>query len=265
MDLRLKGKTALVTGGSEGIGKGIAFALTKEGVDVAICARRKEPLEAVAKDIARETGRKVVAISADLRKDADAKNFIEQGAKALGRIDIMVNNAGVARNQDLLEISEKDFDEIIAINLKGAFFGVQAAAKQMIAQGGGGVIINMSSVNALLAIPSLATYAISKGGMKQLTSVAAVALAPHRIRVVAVGPGTILTDMVASAIFSSEDARRSVLSRTPIGRGGDPGEVAAVVAFLASDDASYITGQTIYPDGGRLVLNYTVPVKEPGK
>jgi len=92
-----------------------------------------------------------------------------------------------------------------------------------------------------------------------------VALAPHRIRVVAVGPGTILTDMVASAIFSSEDARRSVLSRTPIGRGGDPGEVAAVVAFLASDDASYITGQTIYPDGGRLVLNYTVPVKEPGK
>ena len=129
----------------------------------------------------------------------------------------MVNNAGVARNQDLLEISEKDFDDVIAINLKGAFFGVQAAAKQMIAQGGGGVIINMSSVNALLAIPSLATYAISKGGMKQLTSVAAVALAPHKIRVVAVGPGTILTDMVASAIFSSEDARRSVLSRTPLG------------------------------------------------
>jgi NAD(P)-dependent dehydrogenase (short-subunit alcohol dehydrogenase family) len=133
----------------------------------------------------------------------------------------------------------------------------------MIVQGGGGVIINMSSVNALLAIPTLATYAISKGGMKQLTSVAAVALAPHKIRVVAVGPGTILTDMVASAIFSSEDARHSVLSRTPIGRGGEPGEVASVVAFLASDDASYITGQTIYPDGGRLVLNYTVPVNEP--
>ena len=130
------------------------------------------------------------------------------------------------------------------------------------AQGGGGVVVNMSSVNALLAIPSLATYAMSKGAMKQLTSVAAVALAPHGIRVVAVGPGTILTEMVATAIFSSEDARRSVLSRTPAGRCGEPSEVASVVAFLASDDASYITGQTIYPDGGRLILNYTVPVTE---
>ena len=138
---------------------------------------------------------------------------------------------------------------------------LQAAAKQMIAQGGGGVIINMSSVNALLAIPALATYAMSKGGMKQLTSVAAVALAPHNIRVVAVGPGTILTDMVASSIYTSEDARKTVMSRTPAGRGGEPSEVASVVAFLASDDASYITGQTIYPDGGRLILNYTVPVK----
>ena len=130
----------------------------------------------------------------------------------------------------------------------------------MIAQGGGGVIINMSSVNALLAIPTLATYAISKGGMKQLTSVAAVALAPHNIRVVAVGPGTILTDMVATAIFNSDAARQSVLSRTPIGRGGEPAEVAAVVAFLASDDASYITGETIFIDAGRRALNYTVAV-----
>ncbi len=120
----------------------------------------------------------------------------------------------------------------------------------------------MSSVNALLAIPTLATYAISKGGMKQLTSVAAVALAPHNIRVVAVGPGTILTDMVTSSTYTSEEARKTVTSRTSAGRGGEPSEVASVVAFLASDDASYITGQTIYPDGGRLVLNYTVPVKE---
>ena len=179
-----------------------------------------------------------------------------------GRLDVMVNNAGVARNRDFLEISEAEFDDVMGINLKGAFFGVQAAARQMIAQGGGGVVVNMSSVNALLAIPSLATYAMSKGAMKQLTSVAAVALAPHGIRVVAVGPGTILTEMVATAIFSSEDARRSVLSRTPAGRCGEPSEVASVVAFLASDDASYITGQTIYPDGGRLILNYTVPVNE---
>lgn len=139
---------------------------------------------------------------------------------------------------------------------------MQAAAKQMVAQKSGGVIINMSSVNAHLAIPALATYAMSKGGMNQLTAVAAVALAPHRIRVVGVGPGTILTDMVKTAIFSSADARRAVLSRTPIGRCGEPSEVASVAAFLASDDASYITGQTIYPDGGRLILNYTVPVAD---
>ena len=124
------------------------------------------------------------------------------------------------------------------------------------------VILNMSSINALLANPNLATYAMSKGGMNQLTSVAAVALAPHGIRVAGIGPGTILTEMVANSIFSSDEARKMVLSRTPIGRCGEPSEVASVVAFLASDDASYITGQTIYPDGGRLILNYTVPVSE---
>jgi NAD(P)-dependent dehydrogenase (short-subunit alcohol dehydrogenase family) len=123
------------------------------------------------------------------------------------------------------------------------------------------VILNMSSINALLANPKLATYAISKGGMNQLTTVAAVALAPHRIRVCGIGPGTILTEMVANAIFSSDDARKVVLSRTPIGRCGEPSEIASVASFLASDDASYITGQTIYPDGGRLILNYTVPVE----
>ena len=132
----------------------------------------------------------------------------------------------------------------------------------MIEQGSGGVIINMSSINALLANPSLATYAMSKGGMNQLTNVAAVALAPHNIRVVGIGPGTILTEMVKEAIFTSDEARKTVLSRTPAGRCGEPSEVASVAAFLASDDASYITGQTIYPDGGRLVLNYTVAVDE---
>jgi NAD(P)-dependent dehydrogenase (short-subunit alcohol dehydrogenase family) len=132
----------------------------------------------------------------------------------------------------------------------------------MIQQGSGGVIINMSSINALLANPLLATYAMSKGGMNQLTSVAAVALAAHNIRVVGIGPGTILTEMVKEAIFTSDEARKTVLSRTPAGRCGEPSEVASVAAFLASDDASYITGQTIYPDGGRLVLNYTVAVDE---
>ena len=258
--MKLSGKVAAITGAARGIGKACAKRFLDDGVKVVMSDVDAEGLAATAAELGRPDALRVVPGNVASRADVD--QIVATAAKEFGRLDIMVNNAGVARNQDILDISEQDFDDVIAINLKGAFFGVQAAARQMIAQGGGGVIINMSSVNALLAIPTLATYAISKGGMKQLTSVAAVALAPHNIRVVAVGPGTILTDMVASAIYTSEDARRNVLSRTPIGRGGEPSEVASVVAFLASDDASYITGQTIYPDGGRLILNYTVPVQE---
>jgi NAD(P)-dependent dehydrogenase (short-subunit alcohol dehydrogenase family) len=258
--MNISGKVAVITGAARGIGKACAERFLNDGLKVVLSDVDADGLAKTAAELGRPDHLR--AVPGDVAKRADVDQLVATAAKEFGRLDIMVNNAGVARNQDLLDISEQDFDDVIAINLKGAFFGVQAAAKQMIAQGGGGVIINMSSVNALLAIPTLATYAISKGGMKQLTSVAAVALAPHNIRVVAVGPGTILTDMVATAIFNSEDARKGVMSRTPIGRGGEPSEVASVVAFLASDDASYITGQTIYPDGGRLILNYTVPVKE---
>lgn len=258
--MKLSGKVAAITGAARGIGRACAKRLLDDGVKVVISDVDAEGLAATAAELGRPEALRTIVGNVARRADVDA--MVAAAVTEFGQLDIMVNNAGVARNQDILDITEQDFDDVIAINLKGAFFGVQAAAKQMIAQGGGGVIINMSSVNALLAIPTLATYAISKGGMKQLTSVAAVALAPHNIRVVAVGPGTILTDMVASAIYTSEDARKTVLSRTPAGRGGEPSEVASVVAFLASDDASYITGQTIYPDGGRLVLNYTVPVKE---
>jgi glucose 1-dehydrogenase len=257
--MKLTGKVAAITGAARGIGKACAKRFLDDGVKVVISDVDADALAATAAELGRPDALRTIV--GNVARRADVDQLVATAVEEFGRLDIMVNNAGVARNQDILEISEQDFDDVIAINLKGAFFGVQAAAKQMIAQGGGGVIINMSSVNALLAIPTLATYAISKGGMKQLTSVAAVALAPHNIRVVAVGPGTILTDMVASAIYTSEDARKTVLSRTPAGRGGEPGEVASVVAFLASDDASYITGQTIYPDGGRLILNYTVPVK----
>jgi glucose 1-dehydrogenase len=196
--MKLSGKVAVITGAARGIGRACAERFLKEGAKVVVSDIDADGLARTASELVRANDVRVVL--ADVAKHADVDRLVATAAKEFGRIDIMVNNAGVARNQDLLEISEKDFDDVIAINLKGAFFGVQAAAKQMIAQGGGGgVIINMSSVNALLAIPSLATYAISKGGMKQLTSVAAVALAPHKIRVVAVGPGTILTDMVASA------------------------------------------------------------------
>jgi glucose 1-dehydrogenase len=260
--MKLSGKIVVITGAARGIGRACAERFLADGCKVVISDVDGDNLARTAGELGHQNDLR--AVICDVARRTDIDRLVATAVNAFGRLDIMVNNAGIARNQDLLDISEQDFDDIIAINLRGAFFGVQAAARQMIAQGGGGVIVNMSSVNALLAIPTLATYAISKGGMKQLTSVAAVALAPYNIRVVAVGPGTILTDMVASAIFNSEAARQSVLSRTPVGRGGEASEVASVVAFLASDDASYITGQTIYPDGGRLVLNYTVPVKEKG-
>lgn len=258
--MRLAGKVAAVTGAGRGIGRAIAERFLADGARVVIGDVDGALVAKTASEL--EKPNDLRAVETDVSKRTDVDRLVTAAVETFGRLDIMVNNAGIARNQDFLEITEKDFDEVIGINLKGAFFGVQAAAKQMVAQKSGGVIINMSSVNAHLAIPALATYAMSKGGMNQLTAVAAVALAPHRIRVVGVGPGTILTDMVKTAIFSSADARRAVLSRTPIGRCGEPSEVASVAAFLASDDASYITGQTIYPDGGRLILNYTVPVAE---
>ena len=258
--MKFSGKVVAITGAARGIGRACAERFLSDGAKVVISDVDGAALAGTAGELGHPN--QLRTIEADVSKRADVDRIVAAAVKEFGRLDVMVNNAGVARNRDFLDISEAEFDDVMGINLKGAFFGVQAAARQMIAQGGGGVVVNMSSVNALLAIPSLATYAMSKGAMKQLTSVAAVALAPHGVRVVAVGPGTILTEMVATAIFSSDEARRSVLSRTPIGRCGEPSEVAAVVAFLASQDASYITGQTIYPDGGRLILNYTVPVSE---
>jgi NAD(P)-dependent dehydrogenase (short-subunit alcohol dehydrogenase family) len=253
------GKVVLVTGAAQGLGRACAERFLKDGARVLVCDIEAGALARTAGELAALG--EVKSISADVRRREDVERAVATAVEAFGRIDVMLNNAGIARTQELLDITEGDFDDVIGVNLKGAFFGVQAAARRMIAQGGGGVILNMSSINALLANPKLATYAISKGGMNQLTTVAAVALAPHRIRVCGIGPGTILTEMVANAIFSSDDARKVVLSRTPIGRCGEPSEIASVASFLASDDASYITGQTIYPDGGRLILNYTVPVE----
>lgn len=258
--MKLSGKVAIVTGAARGLGRACAERFLQDGAKVAIADVDGAQLDKTAGELGN--AEKLIAIKADVGKRDDVDRLVESVADKFGKLDIMLNNAGIARNQDFLDISEKDFDDVIGVNLKGAFFGVQAAGRQMVTQGIGGVIINMSSINALLSNPLLATYAMSKGGINQLTSVASVALAPHRIRVVGIGPGTILTEMVAEAIMTSDDARRAVLSRTPIGRCGEPAEVASVAAFLASEDASYITGQTIYPDGGRLILNYVVPVAE---
>jgi glucose 1-dehydrogenase len=189
---------------------------------------------------------------------------VERTVDAFGAVDILVNNAAVIKGIDFLEISEADFDAVLSVNLRGAFLMAQAVARQMVVQVKAGrrpgSVINMSSVNAVFAIANQVPYSVSKGGLNQLTKVMALSLAEYGIRVNAIGPGSINTRILGT-VMTDDAARARILSRTPLGRIGEPEEIAAVAAFLASDDASYITGQTIYADGGRLPLNYTVPVK----
>ncbi len=189
--------------------------------------------------------------------------LIEHAVQRFGRIDILLNNAGIVHGAEFLDLAEDDFDRVLRVNLKGAFLCGQAAARRMVAQAprngqGRGVIINMSSINSVVAIPNQVAYTVSKGGLNQLTKVMALALAPHQIRVMGIGPGSIATDMLKSAVLTDGSARDRIMSRTPLQRLGEPEEIARVALFLASDDASYMTGTTIYPDGGRLALNYLV-------
>ena len=177
---------------------------------------------------------------------------------ACGRIDGLVNNAGIFRAAPFLDIAEADWDAVIDVNLKGSFLAGQAVARRMVAQGSGGAIVNMSSVNGRLAIPTIASYNASKGGIDQLTRVMALALAQQRIRVNGVAPGTIATELAAKAVLTSEEAKARIMSRTPMKRLGEPAEIASVAAFLLSDAASYMTGETVLVDGGRMTLNYTV-------
>jgi NAD(P)-dependent dehydrogenase (short-subunit alcohol dehydrogenase family) len=256
--MRLKNKVAIVTGAARGIGRATAERLIEEGAKILICDIDEAQLMRAAAELGGED--RVIAQIVDVVNKRHVEQLVEKAVQHFGRLDIMVNNAGIAPVVDFLDVTEEMLSRVLDVNLKGAFYGTQAAGRQMIKQGDGGVIINMSSINSGLANPNVAPYAISKGGMNQVTSTAAVAFAPHGIRVVGVGPGTIMTDMVAGAFMNSA-GNHAILSRTPLGRYGQASEIAAVVAFLASDDASYITGETVYVDGGRRVLNYVVPVK----
>lgn len=256
--MKLAGKIAVVTGAARGIGRATAERLLAEGAKVVISDIDLEQLEKTAIEIGDAAN--VLVVRTDVSKKSEVVALVEAAVKRFGTIDIMVNNAGIAPVVDFLDVTEEMLSRVLDVNLKGAFYGTQAAAREMINQGKTGVIINMSSINSGLANPNVAPYAISKGGMNQVTSTAAVAFAHHGIRVVGVGPGTIMTAMVAGA-FEQSAGNHAILSRTPLGRYGLASEVASVVAFLASDDASYMTGETVYVDGGRRVLNYVVPVR----
>lgn len=243
---------ALVTGGAQGIGYACAEAIGEDGAQIVLADINGEEV----RNAASRLGGGAIAMQCDMSKTDEIDQLFEKIESEVGTVSVLVNNAGIAQPCDFLETTIEQFREVIDLNLVGTFYALQRAAKSMVKQGVKGSIINMSSVNAQVAIPAIAAYCASKGGVMQVTKAASLALASHGIRVNAVGPGSIDTAMMAG-VNANPEAMKMVMSRTPMGRVGEPREIGDVVAFLASDKASYITGETIYVDGGRLGMNYT--------
>ena len=255
-------RVAVVTGAANGIGAACARLFAASGAQVALWDRDETAGAALAEAIAA-TGSQARFVRCDVARRDEVEAAVATTLAAMGGIDILVNNAGIFRSADFLAVTEADWDAVIGVNLKGAFLVGQAVARAMSASGGG-AIVNMSSVNGVMAIPEIASYNASKGGLNQLTRAMALALADRGIRVNAVAPGTIATDLARKAVLGSAEATARIMGRTPLRRLGEPDEVAAVCAFLASDAASYMTGEIVAVDGGRLALNYTMPPAAPG-
>lgn len=249
----LSGRVAIITGAAQGIGEACARRFAQEHAQVVIA----DVLDARGQALADELGALYVHCDVGDKTQVDA--LVAKVVQVHGHIDVLVNNAGIFKAAPFLDVTEADFDAVLRVNLKGAFLVGQTVARVM-AQAGRGSIVNMSSVNSVLAIADIASYNVSKGGINQLTRAMALALADRGVRVNAVGPGTIATELAAQAVLTSEAAKQKIMTRTPMKRLGQPSEIADVVAFLASDAASYLTGEIIMVDGGRMALNYTVPV-----
>jgi NAD(P)-dependent dehydrogenase (short-subunit alcohol dehydrogenase family) len=259
----LAGRVCIVTGGAQGIGEACVRRFAREGAKVVIADVADERGQALAGEL------DALYVRCDVGDKAQVDALVAQTVRAHGCIDVLVNNAGIFKAASFLDVTEADFDAVLRVNLKGAFLVAQAVAREMAKAGAGktlgeracnGAIVNMSSVNAFMAIPEISSYNVSKGGLNQLTRVMALALADHRIRVNAVAPGTIATELAAKAVLTSEAAKQKIMSRTPMKRLGLPQEIADTVAYLASDAASYVTGEIVVVDGGRMALNYTVTV-----
>lgn len=253
----LAGKVAVITGGAQGIGHAIATRFVAEGMKVVLADIQDDKGEAAAQAL----GGDAAYLHCDVGDRGEVEALVAAAVARHGALDVMVSNAAILHPGDVLELDEADFDRVLRVNLKGAFLTSQAAARQMVTQDSGGSIINMSSIQAVITNPNLLSYAVCKGGIRQLTVAMSLALARKRVRVNAIAPGSIATDMVRQ-LMVDDAARRMMLSRTPMGRLGEPEEIAAIAAFLASDEASYITGETIAADGGRLGQNYTAPVDD---
>ena len=247
--MSLHGKVAIVTGGNSGIGMAIVLELAKQGANIVIdYVAHPEATEALEKQVTA-LGDQAIGVQADVSKVADLQNLINAAVQKFGRVDIMVNNAGIETRTSVLNTTEQQYEQVLAINLKSAFFGTQLAAQQMIRQGGGGRIINISSVHEDWPMPGNIAYCLSKGGMRMLTRTAGVELAPHNILVVGVGPGAVATPINLSTM-QDPVLMKKLDDAIPLGRMAKPEEIASVVAFLAGDGASYMTATTVFTDGG---------------
>lgn len=247
--MSLKGKTAIVTGGNSGIGLAIVLELARQGANLVIdYVADPQATEALEQQVAA-LGERAVGVRADVSQFSELQRLVEAAVQAFGSLDIMVNNAGIETRSSVLETTESQYDKVLAVNLKSAFFGTQLAAQQMIRQGGGGRIINISSVHEDWPMPGNTPYCVSKGGMRMLTRTAGVELAPHGIRVVGVGPGAVSTPINAQTMNDSGQLKK-LDDAIPVGRLARPEEIASVVAFLAGDGASYMTATTVFADGG---------------
>ncbi len=245
--MSLSGKCAIVTGGNSGNGKAIVLALAPEWANVVIdYVSHPEATEDLEQQVVA-LGDRAIGVEADVSKVADLEGLIGAAVKAFGRVDIMVNNAGIETRTGILDSTEADFDKVIAVNMKSAFFGTQIAAKQMVAQGDGGVVINISSVHEDWPMPGNTPYCLSKGGIRMLTRTAGVELAPHGVRVVGVGPGAVATPI--NLVEMDPATLAKVEGYIPLGRMAKSEEIASVVAFLAGPGAGYMTGTTVFADG----------------
>ena len=253
----LEQTVAIVTGAAQGIGAACAERLAQDGAAVALWDVDDARGSALAAQLS-ERGRRAIYQHCNVADRREVEAALAATLQAFGRVDALINNAGIFKAANFLDISEADWDAVIDVNLKGAFLVGQAVARAMVANDHGGAIVNMSSVNGVMAIPSIASYNVSKGGVNQLTRVMALALADHGIRVNAVAPGTIATELAKNAVLGSDEAKARIMSRTPMKRLGEPHEIADVCAFLVSDASSYMTGEIVFVDGGRMTLNYTV-------
>ncbi len=245
----LQGKTMIVTGGNSGIGEGIVLAAAAEGANIVIdyVAHPDETKEII--DKIHAAGGKAVGVKADVSRIVDVASMVDTAVSRFGRLDVLVNNAGMETRTSVLDTTEQQYDTVMAVNLKSAFFGTQLAAKQFIAQGGGGMIINISSVHEDWPMPGNTPYCVSKGGMRMLTRTAGVELGKHGIRIVNVGPGAV--DTPINATTESDPAKLTALNAAiPLGRMAEPDEIAQTVVFLASDKARYLTATSIFVDGG---------------